>query len=108
MASLDIKGVQKSFGATRVLHGIDFERYIAEANQEIALVMQIVPGHTLKAALASGPMSPDRAEAVLKDIARALAYAHRCGVVPTGGTPPRRMQPTTTNPRWAPIRSLIR
>ncbi len=54
---------------------------IKKLNNGLALVMQIVPGKTLKAALASGPMAPESAEAVLKDIARALAYAHRCGVV---------------------------
>ena len=47
----------------------------------LALVMQIVPGRTLKAALARGPLSPEHAEHVLRDIARALAYAHRNGVV---------------------------
>lgn len=47
----------------------------------LALVMQIVPGMTLKAALAQGPLSSDRTESVLRDISRALAYAHRCGVV---------------------------
>ncbi len=54
---------------------------IKRLNNGLALVMQIVPGMTLKAALAAGPMAPERAEATLKDIARALAYAHRCGVV---------------------------
>lgn len=47
----------------------------------LALVMQLIPGMTLKAALARGPLSPNEAEMVLRDIARALAYAHRCGVV---------------------------
>lgn len=47
----------------------------------LALVMQLVPGRTLKEALARGPLSPSEAELVLRDIARALAYAHRCGVV---------------------------
>ncbi len=48
----------------------------------LALVMQLVPGLTLKAALEqSGPFAPVRAERVMRDIARALAYAHRCGVV---------------------------
>ncbi len=54
---------------------------VKKLNNGLALVMQIVPGMTLKAALAGGPLPPERAEAVLKDIARALAYAHRCGVV---------------------------
>ena len=47
----------------------------------LALVMQLVPGRTLKDALARGPLSPNESELVLRDIARALAYAHRCGVV---------------------------
>jgi serine/threonine protein kinase/alpha-tubulin suppressor-like RCC1 family protein len=47
----------------------------------LALVMQLVPGQTLKSALAGGPLAVDRAESVLRDIARALAYAHRNGVV---------------------------
>lgn len=50
-------------------------------NNGLALVMQLVPGRTLKAALARGALSPNEAELVLRDIARALAYAHRCGVV---------------------------
>ncbi|MBL8959233.1 MAG: protein kinase [Gemmatimonadetes bacterium] len=54
---------------------------IKKLNNGLALVMQIVPGMTLKAALAAGPMAGERAESILKDIARALAYAHRCGVV---------------------------
>lgn len=54
---------------------------VKKLNNGLALVMQIVPGMTLKAALAGGPLQADRAELVLKDIARALAYAHRCGVV---------------------------
>ena len=48
----------------------------------LALVMQLVPGLTLKASLEqSGPFTPARAERVMRDIARALTYAHRCGVV---------------------------
>ncbi len=47
----------------------------------LALVMQLVPGMTLKGALAKGAMSPAEAEQVLRDISRALAYAHRCNVV---------------------------
>ncbi|MCC6928811.1 MAG: protein kinase [Gemmatimonadaceae bacterium] len=47
----------------------------------LALVMQLVPGRTLKDALSRGALSPSESELVLRDIARALAYAHRCGVV---------------------------
>lgn len=54
---------------------------VKQLTNGLALVMQLVPGMTLKAALARGPLSPSEAELVLRDIARALAYAHRCGVV---------------------------
>ena len=48
----------------------------------LALVMQYVPGRTLERALREdGPFSPERAEAVLSDIAAALAYAHARGVI---------------------------
>ncbi|WP_373058190.1 protein kinase domain-containing protein [Gemmatimonas sp.] len=48
----------------------------------LALVMQLVPGRTLKQAIQEdGPFSPERAERVLKDIAEALAFAHAHGVV---------------------------
>jgi serine/threonine protein kinase/alpha-tubulin suppressor-like RCC1 family protein len=52
------------------------------SDKSLALVMQLVPGRTLKAALEKdGPFEPARVEAVLRDVARALAYAHRAGVV---------------------------
>ena len=48
----------------------------------VALVMQLVPGRTLKQAVTEeGPFEAERAEHVLRDVARALAYAHRAGVV---------------------------
>jgi alpha-tubulin suppressor-like RCC1 family protein/tRNA A-37 threonylcarbamoyl transferase component Bud32 len=48
----------------------------------LALVMQLVPGQTLKASIESrGPLPPDEAERILRDIASALAYAHAHGVV---------------------------
>jgi len=48
----------------------------------LALVMQFVPGQTLKQALLDdGPFDPAHAERVLKDVAEALAYAHANGVV---------------------------
>ncbi len=48
----------------------------------LALVMQLVPGRTLKQAIQDdGPFSPERAERVLKDVAEALAFAHAHGVV---------------------------
>ncbi|HSA55675.1 MAG TPA: protein kinase [Gemmatimonadaceae bacterium] len=52
------------------------------SDRSLALVMQLVPGRTLKATLThEGRFEPARAEAVLRDVARALAYAHRAGVV---------------------------
>lgn len=50
-------------------------------DRSVALVMQLIPGRTLKAALAEGPFDPERAERVLRDVARALAFAHRAGIV---------------------------
>ena len=48
----------------------------------LALVMQLVPGRTLKQAIQEdGPFAPERAERVLKDVAEALAFAHAHGVV---------------------------
>jgi serine/threonine protein kinase/alpha-tubulin suppressor-like RCC1 family protein len=48
----------------------------------VALVMQLIPGRTLKQAVTQdGPFSPERTEQVLRDVGRALAYAHRAGVV---------------------------
>ena len=52
------------------------------ADRSVALVMQLIPGRTLKQAIVEdGPFSGAAAEQVLRDIARALAYAHRAGVV---------------------------
>lgn len=52
------------------------------ADGGLALVMQLVPGRTLKQAIQEdGPFAPARAEQVLKDVAEALAFAHSHGVV---------------------------
>jgi alpha-tubulin suppressor-like RCC1 family protein len=48
----------------------------------LALVMQYIPGRSLGRAIhEDGRFTPERAEAVLSDIAAALAYAHARGVV---------------------------
>jgi len=48
----------------------------------LALVMQMVPGRTLKQAIQEdGPFDAARAEIVLRDMAGALAFAHSKGVV---------------------------
>ncbi|HJU74221.1 MAG TPA: protein kinase [Gemmatimonadaceae bacterium] len=52
------------------------------SDDSLALVMQLVPGKTLKQTLRDeGPFAPERVERVLRDIARALAYAHARGIV---------------------------
>jgi alpha-tubulin suppressor-like RCC1 family protein len=52
------------------------------ASGGLALVMQLVPGRTLKAIVQQdGPFSADRCQRVLRDVASALAYAHSRGVV---------------------------
>ena len=52
------------------------------ADGGLALVMQLVPGRTLKQAVQDdGAFEPERAERVLKDVAQALAFAHNHGVV---------------------------
>ena len=48
----------------------------------LALVMQLVPGRTLKQAVVEeGAFPADKAEGVIRDVAQALAYAHTHGVV---------------------------
>jgi alpha-tubulin suppressor-like RCC1 family protein len=48
----------------------------------LALVMQCVPGATLKTHVQRhGPLSPEQCERLLRDVGAALAYAHARGVV---------------------------
>ncbi|MEP6778768.1 MAG: protein kinase, partial [Gemmatimonadaceae bacterium] len=48
----------------------------------VALIMQLVPGRTLKQAIVEdGPFSVAKAEGVILNVAQALAYAHARGVV---------------------------
>jgi alpha-tubulin suppressor-like RCC1 family protein/tRNA A-37 threonylcarbamoyl transferase component Bud32 len=48
----------------------------------LALVMQYVPGRTLKEAIREdGPLPPSRVDQVLRDVGAALTYAHQHGVV---------------------------
>jgi len=48
----------------------------------LALVMQLVPGRTLKQTVADkGALPPEQAERIVRDVAQALAYAHSHGVV---------------------------
>ena len=45
------------------------------------LVMERLPGHTLRHEISGGPLSPDRVRAVLADILAALSAAHDAGIV---------------------------
>src|SRR2546423_3234570 len=45
------------------------------------LVMERLPGHTLRHEISGGPLSPDRVRAVLADILAALGAAHDAGIV---------------------------
>ncbi|OQR63540.1 hypothetical protein B6E66_14150 [Streptomyces maremycinicus] len=45
------------------------------------LVMQLIEGHTLKARIAEGPLSPAAAATVGAGLADALAHAHEAGIV---------------------------
>ncbi len=45
------------------------------------IVMEYVEGHTLRDVIAQGPMEPVAAAGIAADIAKALAAAHRAGVV---------------------------
>ncbi len=60
--------------------GVYAIRHLSDGS--VALVMQLVPGQTLKQAIVrGGPFTAEQAVHVLRDVARALAYAHRAGVV---------------------------
>ncbi len=52
-----------------------------DAGGELYYVMPFAEGETLRARLASGPVSPAEGLAILRDVARALGYAHAKGVV---------------------------
>lgn len=48
----------------------------------LALIMQLVPGRTLKEAITEhGAFAPEQAEQVMRDVASALSYAHDNGVI---------------------------
>ena len=52
------------------------------ADRAIAIIMEHVPGGTLRDRLREhGALGPEHAESVLRDVATALAYAHRRGII---------------------------
>ena len=52
-----------------------------ETGGQVFFVMGFVDGDSLAAKLASGPLSPRDALPILRDVAQALGYAHRHGVI---------------------------
>jgi hypothetical protein len=50
-------------------------------DESVLIVMEYVPGHTLRDEIARGPMAPARAIEVLRAVASALDHAHEHGVV---------------------------
>ena len=52
-----------------------------EAGGQVFFVMGFVDGDSLAAKLASGPLSPRDALPILRDVAQALGYAHKHGVI---------------------------
>ena len=44
-------------------------------------LMPYIPGESLRARLARGPLSVRQTTSIMKDVARALAYAHERGIV---------------------------
>src|SRR5512139_3569267 len=55
---------------------------LARVRGELYLVLEYVPGRTLRELLTEdGPLPPAQATSYVAEVARALAYAHREGVV---------------------------
>lgn len=54
---------------------------VGEHNEQPFFSMQFVDGSTLAARLADGPLAPKLAAELLLPVCRAIAHAHRCGVL---------------------------
>jgi dienelactone hydrolase len=54
---------------------------LVESGGRYLIVMELVDGQTLHAALAGGPLPPERAVEIALQIARALGEAHRAGIL---------------------------
>ncbi len=80
-----------------------------EAGGHDWLVMELVDGHSLDDLLAAGPLPPERAVAIARQVASGLAAAHEAGLVhrdlkpanvmvTTGGDHPDRVHPDRVHP----------
>ncbi len=70
----------------RACAGLDHRAFVHvlevfDEDDQVALVMELVRGHTLSELLQSGPMPVARALQLVQQVARAMAYAHRLGRV---------------------------
>jgi eukaryotic-like serine/threonine-protein kinase len=77
----EFRAEARLLGAVRSPHVVRLVDYVESAHGT-AMVMDLVPGRTLKKILATGgPLTPEAALTVLKGSLRGLADAHRAGVV---------------------------
>jgi tRNA A-37 threonylcarbamoyl transferase component Bud32 len=68
--------------AAALTHAAIAAVYDVQQVGEVAfLVMELVEGVTLRQTLSQGPLPLDRALVVARDVAAAMARAHRCGIV---------------------------
>jgi len=69
--------------ASRLTHPniISITDFGRTAEGSLFLVMEFLAGESLSSAIAAGPMPPERALAIIRQILRALEHAHAAGVV---------------------------
>jgi outer membrane protein assembly factor BamB/predicted Ser/Thr protein kinase len=73
---------REAISAARLRHpNIALLYEFGQADDTAFLAMEYVPGHSLRQILEAGPLPPERALAILDQIAQALDYAHRMGIV---------------------------
>jgi outer membrane protein assembly factor BamB/predicted Ser/Thr protein kinase len=73
---------REAISAARLRHpNIALLYEFGQADDTAFLAMEYLPGHSLRQLLEAGPLPPERALAILDQIAQALDYAHRMGIV---------------------------
>jgi outer membrane protein assembly factor BamB/predicted Ser/Thr protein kinase len=73
---------REAISAARLRHpNIALLYEFGQADDTAFLVMEYLPGHSLRQILEAGPLPPERALALLDQIGQALDYAHRMGIV---------------------------